>query len=634
MCGVAGAFQTDGKPVSIQTIKRMTDVLHHRGPDGEGYWAESFVGLGHRRLAIIDLSSAGHQPMQTEDGKFVISYNGEIYNFPNLRMELEAKGHRFRSRTDTEVLLKGYAEWGPAIFSRLNGMFAFALWDARELTLTLVRDRYGIKPLYWCFRDRALLFASEIKSLLEFPGFSVGVSPEALSEYFSFQNIFSDRTLFKGVHMLPAGHFLQVRLGDAQVGKPKQYWDFDFREQRVEDERETIEELDRLFEQAVKRQLLSDVEVGAYLSGGMDSGAIVCLAAREHKHLKTFTCGFDLSSASGLELNFDERARSEFLSNLFKTEQYEAVLKAGDMERVMPDLIWHLEDLRVGQSYPNFYISRLASKFVKVVLSGTGGDELFAGYPWRYYRTLDLSDPDHYVQHYYDFWQRLLPDAKKRAFFRPAALAGVPDSLAYDVFRGVFGSRLGTVMSREQSVNASLYFEAKTFLSGLLVVDDKLSMAHSLETRVPFLDNDLVDFAMKVPVRYKLRELGDQPRLNENDVRPKHNTYFLETNDGKLVLRKALTKYLPPDYTTALKQGFSAPDASWFKGSSIEYIRRLLLDPRARIYEYLEFNSVKVALEEHFSGTTNRRLLIWSLLSFEWWNRIFVDGEYKARVHA
>jgi asparagine synthase (glutamine-hydrolysing) len=624
VCGITGVLNTDGKPVSVGVLRRMTDIVRHRGPDGEGFWTDSFVGLGHRRLAILDLSPAGHQPMQTDDGSLVITYNGEIYNFPELKVELEALGHRFRSQCDTEVVLRAYEQWGADSVKRFNGMFAYAIWDRREQRLFLARDRYGIKPLYYLFRNGTFLFGSEIKSLLQHPDVSPRVSVEALNEYFSFQNVFTDLTLFDGVKLLPAAHTLTVRLG-GDAPQARRYWDWDFREEDSMSADEYVEELDRLFEQAVNRQLLSDVEIGAYLSGGMDSGAVTCVAARTFPNLKTFTCGFDLSSASGLEVSFDERQKAEFLSGRYGTEHYEVVLKAGDMERVMPQLIWHLEDLRVGQSYPNFYVARLASKFVKVALSGTGGDEIFGGYPWRYYRAVVNDDAEHYLAKYYQYWQRLIPDSLKPRFYQQGIYPRVEGHQTLDVFRSVMNGHASGIQSPEDYVNRSLYFESRTFLHGLLTVEDKLSMAHGLETRVPFLDNDLVDFAMRVPVKYKLRDLSTVVRLNENTPGPKSEQYFNQTNDGKIVLRRALSKYMPADYTNGVKQGFSAPDASWFKGQSIDYIRGVFSDKRARVWDYLQPDSVHGLLDEHFSGKQNRRLLIWSLLCFEWWCRTFLE---------
>jgi len=624
MCGITGIFNIDGKPVSVNILKNMTDIVKHRGPDGEGFWTDSFVGFGHRRLAIIDLSPLGHQPMQNDNGELIIVYNGEVYNFHNLRVELEAKGYQFRSKTDTEVVLKAYEEWGKDCVHKFNGMFAFAIWDKRNHELFIARDRYGIKPLYYYYNNGIFLFASEIKSILQHPLVNVKVSIQALNEYFSFQNIFSDITLFDGIKLLPAAHTISVRLGDSNSFSSGRYWDYEFKEENGIDEQEYIDELVRIFEQAVNRQLIGDVEVGSYLSGGMDSGSITCIAAKNFKNLKSFTCGFDLSSASGLELGFDERSKAEYLSNLYKTEHYEVVLKSGDMERVMSELIWHLEDLRVGQSYPNYYVSRLASKFVKVVLSGTGGDELFAGYPWRYYSTAVNDNSNHYIEKYYHYWQRLIDDSMKPKFYQADIYPQIWDYQTKDVFKSVINVTGCKISTPAEYVNRSLYFEIKTFMHGLLEVEDKLSMAHSLETRVPFLDNDLVDFAMKIPVKYKLRNLTKISQLNENEPEPKSHRYFQQTNDGKIILRKTLSRYVPEIYTNGKKQGFSAPDGSWFKGESIEYIKNILFDKRARIYDYIQPKTAQNLMHEHFSGKVNRRLLIWSLLNFEWWCRIFL----------
>jgi asparagine synthase (glutamine-hydrolysing) len=625
MCGICGIFNLNGEPVSPVNLRRMTDAVAYRGPDGEGFYIDSFVGLAHRRLAIIDLSPAGHQPMLTKDGNFSLVYNGEIYNFQELRIELESLGHQFRSRTDSEVVLHGYAEWGPECVNRFNGMFAFAIWDKTRQELFLARDRYGIKPLYYAFVNGHFLFASEQKSILTHPAIKSEIDLEALLEYFTFQNFFTHRTLIKGIRLFPAGCWAKIPLGTVthQLSTIR-YWDFDFREpEQKEDEAEYIEELDRLFRQAVNRQLVSDVDVGSYLSGGMDSGSITSVAATQLPYIKTFTCGFDLNSASGLELGFDEREKSEFMSYLFKTEHYEMVLKAGDMERVLPKLAWHIEEPRVGQSYPNYYVAQLASKFVKVVLSGAGGDELFGGYPWRYYRAMVSTDFEQYIDNYYLYWQRLIPNTTVRQVFQP-----VWDSVRHvwtrDIFRDVFQRKVDDLATPEDYINHSLYFEAKTFLHGLLVIEDKLSMAHSLETRVPFLDNDLVDFAMQIPVSLKLGQIKEVMRINENEP-GKLNKYFEKTRDGKLILRKVMEKYIPPEVTGAVKQGFSAPDASWFRGESINYVRDLLFDGNAGIYQYLDRGAVQSLLEEHLEGKQNRRLLIWSLLNFEWWLKKFLE---------
>lgn len=627
MCGICGIFNLNGEPVSPVFLRKMTGVIAHRGPDGEGFYTDSFIGLGHRRLAIIDLSSAGHQPMISPDGQYAISYNGEIYNFQELRKELEALGHSFRSRTDTEVVLHAYIEWGNECLHRFNGMFAFAIWDRNKQELFLARDRYGIKPLYYTFVGNSFIFASEHKAIITHPTFHRKIDLEALLEYFTFQNIFTDKTLLKGIKLFPPGHYAQVPLGFSDLSSLnlKCYWDFDFHEpESPVSEGEYIEELDRLFHMAVKRQLISDVELGAYLSGGMDSGSITAIAAIHLPYIKTFTCGFDLHSVSGLELTFDERENAELMSFLFKTEHYEMVLKAGDMERVLPKLAWHLEEPRVGQSYPNFYVAQLSSKFVKVVLDGTGGDELFGGYPWRYYRAMINHDFEQYIDKYYLYWQRLIPNKTIHEFFRPC-WSEVKHVWTRDIFSNVFAIKKQELTRPEDYINCSLYFEAKTFLHGLLIVSDKLSMAHGLETRVPFLDNDLVDFAMKVPVKMKLNNLTEIIRLNENEPGPKTKKYFYKTKDGKPLLRKVMGRHIPHQIVNGIKQGFSAPDASWFQGDSIDYVKKIFFQNNPNIYNYLDKIAVQKLITEHLEGKQNRRLLIWSLLNFEHWCNLFIE---------
>ena len=630
MCGIAGIFHSDNRPASPILLKRMLDAIIHRGPDGEGSFTDGSYAVGHRRLAIIDLSAAGHQPRESSSGRYVISYNGEVYNFNELRLELEAKGYQFNSRTDTEVVLNAFCEWGTKCFNKFNGMFALAIWDKKEKSLLLARDRYGIKPLYYSSENNVLTFGSEVKALLASGYVKASMNPEGLLEYLTFQNFFSDQTLFSGVKMLPAGTFARIQSRDGRLSMVfEKYWDYLFQEPEGKvDEGELLEELDRLFVQAVSRQLVSDVDIGSYLSGGMDSGSITAISAKQLPYIKTFTCGFDLNSASGVELGYDERTTAEYMSYMFKTEHYEMILKAGDMERVMPRLTWHLEEPRVGQSYPNFYAAQLASKFVKVVLSGAGGDELFGGYPWRYYRAVVNDDFEHYADKYYSFWQRLIPQGTMQQILSPI-WGDIGHINTRDIFKNVFSNHQPNLSRPEDYVNHSLYFEAKTFLHGLLVVEDKLSMAHSLEARVPFLDNDLVNFAMKLPVRLKLGNLSEVVRLNENESGSKVAKYFEKTKDGKLLLRKMMERYIPLDITSGEKKGFSGPDSSWFKGESIDYVKRKLFNPKAMINGYLDPKLVHKMVCTHLDGKENRRLLIWSLLSLENWLQCFLGMKDK-----
>ncbi|MBF0326582.1 MAG: asparagine synthase (glutamine-hydrolyzing) [Alphaproteobacteria bacterium] len=618
MCGLAGIVELSGRPLEPEVLQRMTASLAHRGPDGGAIVTGQGFGMGHRRLAVIDLSAASAQPMRSADGRFTLAYNGELYNFRELRAELEAKGVRFTSCGDAEVVLQALITWGAEAISRFNGMFALALWDQARRRLLLARDRYGIKPLYYAHDAHDFIFASEIKALLVHSRRLRQIDKAALVEYLNFQNFFTDRTLYAGVAILPPGHILEIGPEHPQPHLSR-YWDYDFRE--IADERsmdEVVEEFDALFRQAVHRQMVSDVPIGTFLSGGVDTGMIAANAARQRPGMCSFTIGFDLHSASGLELAFDERAPAEHMSYLFGTEHYEMVLKAGDMERAMPRLMRHIEEPRVGQCYPNYYAAQLASKFGKVVLSGVGGDELFGGYPWRYFRSMHSESFDAFANDYFAYWQRIVPADRLERLCAPMGGAQVHAS-AQDIFRGVFRQPPGTVRGPADYINLCLYFEAKTFLHGLLVIEDKLSMAHGLETRVPFLDNDLVDFAMRLPVRFKLGRLAELIRLDENDPGPKGQRYFDRTNDGKLLVRKASLRYIPQVIAEAHKQGFSGPDASWFRGESINFVRRRFLDGSAAIYEFLDRKTAEDLLADHLEGRENRRLFVWSLLCLEEW---------------
>ena len=624
MCGITGLINLNGEPVSPVFLKRMTDAIAHRGPDGEGQWIEGNVGIGHRRLAIIDLSPAGHQPMICAGYRYVLSYNGEIYNYRELRTELEAEGIWFRSNTDSEVVLYALAKWGPDALLKFNGMFALALWDRKEESLFLARDRYGIKPLYYATQGGTFAFGSEQKAITAQPYFQRTLNRPALLEYFTFQNIFTNQTLLQNIDMLPAGYYgiLDCRQTKPNI-KLQQYWDYHFHEpSQKASKQEYLEELERLFKQAVNRQLMSDVELGAYLSGGMDSGSITALAAQQISNIKSFTVGFDLGSASGLELAFDERTKAEAMSARLKTEHYEMVLKAGDMERCLPKLAWHLEEPRVGQRYPNYYAEKLSSRFVKFVLAGSGGDEMFGGYPWRYYRAANSENFEEYIDHYYLYWQRLVSNSELKRLFAPI-WSDVEHVWTRDIFRDIFATHDNQLDLPEDYINHSLYFEAKTFLHGLFVVEDKLSMAHGLENRVPFMDNDLVDFAMKCPVSLKLNNLGEVLRINENEPRSKKNIFFQKANDGKQILRDVMANYIPREVTEGHKQGFSSPDASWFKGESIEYVRDTLYSPGAPIFNYIDRAATLSLVDEHLQGRKNRRLLIWSLLNLNEWHRSF-----------
>jgi asparagine synthase (glutamine-hydrolysing) len=640
MCGFAGMYHLQRKPVPAHCLKRMCDVIAHRGPDdegavyfhvqnepfkSEGYWVEQGndrrgsnadrmlsggeefnLALGHRRLSIIDLTQAGHQPMSNRANGIWITYNGEIYNFRELRRELQAAGHHFFSQTDTEVIIHLYEEYGDDAVSKLNGIFAFALWDGRKNRLLMARDRYGAKPLYYHIHDGLLLFASEIKSLLQVDGVRPKLNYQALSAYFTFQNTYGEMTLFDDIKLLEPGSMM-IFEGSEQIRK--QYWDFNFNEGSDRGEKYYTEELRAILEASIARQLVADVPVGSYLSGGLDSGTITALASQSIPRLMTFTGGFDIATATSIENFFDERQKAELMSREFGTEHYQMVIHAGDLEWALPRVIWHAEDLRVGMSYPHYYLSQLAGKFVKVVLAGAGGDEIFAGYPWRY-DLIDGTSPSRFESSLYRYWSRLVNDSEKESFFTDQTRRQIGAYCPQDSFRQILAP-----MRAENPLKQALYFDAKTFLHGILVIEDKLSMAHSLESRLPFLDNELVDFSMGIPSKYLVnRDWSEAVRTDTN-------------LSGKYILRRAMSSLLPAEIIENRKQGFSAPDQSWYMHQLVEYVRSVIMSSRSLDRGYFRREYLEKVLTEHTSGQVNHRLLIWSLLSFEWWNRLFIDGD-------
>ena len=627
MCGIAGILDLrNRRRIAPKTLEAMTRAMAHRGPDSDGWFIDDNLGLAHRRLAIIDPTPAGHQPMVGDDGRFVVCFNGTIYNYFDLREILERSGHRFNSSCDTEVLIHGWEEWGRDLVNKLNGHFAFIIWDSRKKQLFLVRDRFGAKPLYYANLGGLWLFASEIKGITAHPAYTPDINYDALCEYFTFQNLFRFHTMFRDVYLLPPANIVRLDVRQNSFQR-EEYWDFDFsRPEPDMTECEAKRETQRLMVQAVNRQLFSDVPVGSYLSGGMDSGSIVAIASQEVPCIHTFTCGWHMGGVGGPESTFDERVDAEAMAYEFRTQHYEQVIGHTDVTWALKDVVRHLEDLRLGMSYGNYYIARLASKFVKVCLSGTGGDELFGGYPWRYYRISRSLGREEFIDLYYDYWQRLVPDELRPEFFTPYAQGRMTDLDMRSVMARVFtfnnNMKFDTV---EDHIANSLYFECKTFLHGLLIVGDRLSMAHGLEERLPFLDNDLVDFARKIPVRHKLGSLEAWKRQDEN-IWGKSRNYFQEHDRGKNVLRLAMEGFIPEEIRNRKKQGFSSPDESWYRGPNLDFVRDIIMGKKALLHEFIEPAMVERTVREHSQGGLNRRLRIWSLLCFEVWLKIFMEG--------
>ena len=605
MCGIAGFIRLDGRTAppdgsALSLVKGMSQLLAHRGPDDEGYLATGPVALGHRRLSIIDLSPRGRNPMPNEDGTVQLVFNGEIYNHRDLRTDLERRGHTFRSDTDGEVIVHLWEEHGADCVARLNGMFAIALWDERRRILFLARDRFGVKPLYHTVTGGLFAFASEAKAFLALPSFRAEPDPIGLFQHLTFQNTFGSRTLWDGVHLLPAGHWLQVRGECVTEGE---YWDLQFEPDGSRSVAYWVQGLRERFEAAVQRQLMSDVPVGSFLSGGMDTGSITAVAARTLPSMHTFTCGFTVPDAcSDLERYFDERSDARDLAQRLGTVHHELEIGQEDMEPILSRVVWHLDDARVGISYPVYATAEMIHRHVTVVLSGVGGDELFAGYPWRYALAAEFA-PDEFDRRYYDIWSRLLPEDRSRRLFTADLLQKVGDFSPYEAFtEALKGAPPAHRGNGRANLDRAFYFDFKTFLNGLLLVDDHLSMAHAVESRVPFLDNDFVDFTARIPPDLKLRE-----------------------GQGKWILREAMRGLLPDHVLDRRKQGFTPPDRTWYKSHSLSYIRGLLLARPARDRGFFQPREVERVLEEHTSDRHDHRFLLWSLMCFEWWNRLFVD---------
>jgi asparagine synthase (glutamine-hydrolysing) len=588
MCGVAGICSPTAPLES--PAARLADMLGsivHRGPDASGVSVNGSVALGARRLAIIDLTG-GDQPIYNEDETVCLVYNGEIYNSPALRDQLIAAGHRFRTRTDSETIVHLYEERGSDLVNELNGMFAFALWDERRQRLLVARDRLGVKPLYFVWDGTTLAFASEVRALIAGGFLRAELDSDAFVELLTFQNIISFRSLFRGVELLPPATTVTL---DANGLRFDRYWD---PKPQLDQELNVDELRDRIrvtFDDAVERHLLSDVELASYLSSGLDSSSVTASAARMLPRLTTFTTGFDVRGAVGMEAGFDEREEAAALAQTLGTHHHELLLDAHDLDMVLPRVVLHLEEPRMNFSYPNYLTAGFASQWVKVVLSSVGGDELFAGYPWRY----ELADAPDFMDRYFAEWSRLLTRDELAEGLAASDLDLERPRRLYD-----------EVMAMTEGLPAlerMLYYELKTYLHGLLLIEDKLSMAHSLESRVPFLDNELVDLALTIPAPLKLHG-----------------------GISKGLFREAMRGRLPDPVLARGKTGFVPPQAMWFKQSG--YLETVLLSDRARSRGLYRDGFVERLIEEHRSGAGNRRLVLWTLLCLEWWHRIFIDGEH------
>jgi asparagine synthase (glutamine-hydrolysing) len=623
MCGIAGFADssTTGRAPEFNLVHRMCDVIRHRGPDDEGIHVEPGVGLGMRRLSIIDLSG-GRQPIHNETSTIWVVFNGEIYNYRELRAELESHGHQFATSSDTETIVHAYEQWGEDAFRRLRGMFGIALWDQPNRTLLLARDRAGQKPVHYAERRGRLYFASEIKSLLAAGAIEPSLDLAALDHYLAFLYTPRDASIFEGVHKLPPGHYLRWRGGRVEV---KQYWQIAAAESFRGSDADAVEALGAVLQDAVRSHMVSDVPLGAFLSGGVDSSAVVGMMARASSSggqpVKTFSIGFD-------EPEFDELEHARTVARHFGTDHHEFVVRPDGLS-ILDDLIGHFDEPFADSSaIPTWYVSEIARRHVTVVLSGDGGDELFGGY-------------DRYLPHprvaQFDrlplpglraaaslAWPLLPHGAKGKNFLRHVARdpAGrYLDSIALfhaDERAALYTPDVRARLRRDSESTLARHFERfaalphdsrmmrfdfETYLpEDVLTKVDRMSMAHSIESRVPLLDNEVIDFAATLPARLKIR-----------DGRRKH------------VLKETLRTLLPDSILNRRKQGFGVPLGTWFRGGLTGLFSEVLDAPRTRQRGYFEPAFVSRLLAEHLRGERDHTLRLWQLLVFELWHRHYLD---------
>jgi asparagine synthase (glutamine-hydrolysing) len=631
MCGIAGFISLEPDPPRESTLRRMTSVLNHRGPDGDGHFIDGFAALGHRRLSIIDLGG-GRQPMFNEDENLAIVYNGEIYNHASLRPELEKAGHRYRSHCDTETILHAWEQWGESSVERYRGMFAFAIWDRERRSLFCARDRLGIKPFYYFFNGKIFAFASEIKALLEHPAISADFDVENLPEYLTFGYTAGEITLFRGVRKLMPGHTLRISI-ERFSPVVRQYWDMPLTQAADHmSEPEKIAELRRRLEETVRLRLMSDVPLGMFLSGGVDSSAIAAIMRRMvDGPVKTFSVGYG-------ERQYSELEYAREVASRIGTDHHEVTVGMDDFFGALPSLIWHEDEpIAWPSSVSLFFVSRLASEHVKVVLTGEGSDELFAGYG----------------RYKYQLWNRkwaerwsFMPASIRRGVRAAIAsspllranirrklahtfLGRTPDipSLFLDNFYGAFTAEAQTGFLAEPSLASRfspysnylsawektsrlpylermLYADRKTYLVELLMKQDQMSMAASIESRVPFLDHHLVEWACGVPASLKLCE-----------------------NESKYILKKAVEDILPSDIVYRKKMGFPTPLKSWLLDPRADFIYRAIQAPGTLVAEYLDRGAVTALLSRHRSGLEDATDRIWNLYNLQTWGNIFLRGE-------
>ena len=624
MCGICGIVNFESDPVDRVVIERMTSALAHRGPDDAGCFIEGSVGLGHRRLSIIDLSG-GKQPIFNEDRSAAIIFNGEIYNYRDLAAVLTSAGHTFKTRSDTETILHAYDEFSDACVHLLRGMFGFAIWDRAKRRLLLARDRLGVKPLYYYRNGRFLAFASEIKSLLEIRSIPREVDPEALDLYLSLRYVPGPRTMFKNIFRLQPGHILTA---DDSGVRTSRYWDIEYTDPEPHSPEYLLERFRELVDESVRMRLVAEVPLGVFLSGGLDSSAILATMSKiaGGERVKTFSVGYAASGAEEESANEFEYAR--LATDAFASEHHEYRLDARSFAQFVPDLVRYLDEPLADPScVPLYFISKLAREHITVVLSGEGADEILAGYG-IYGRMLALdriykrSGP---VSRLAPWLACLTPSEKLRHCVRMCAqplqaryhgvcrgfsaegmlrLVGADRvQQSAERMREIFGAYFKTV-EKASPLDQMLYVDAKVWLpDDLLVKADKMTMANGLELRVPFLDHKMVEFAATLPNASKIHGKG-----------------------GKTLLRTAMRGVLPDAIIDRPKKGFPIPISSWLRTSLRQFTRDHLLAGDSACGRYIERRETARLVQEHEQGAVDRSQEIWTLLVFEFWHRHFIEN--------
>jgi asparagine synthase (glutamine-hydrolysing) len=629
MCGIAGIFSYDSdKRVTLELLEKMASVLGHRGPDDKGVeiFSGGKAGFSHRRLSIIDVEG-GHQPLSNEDGTVWIVFNGEIYNFQELRKGLERNGHRFRSRSDTEVVVHLYEEKGTRCLDDVRGMFAFAIWDEREERLFLARDRLGQKPLVYTFRDGQCAFASEIKGLLQLPDIKRTVNPAALHDYLTYQYVPHPLTMFEGIEKLSPAHYMVIEKRKKEI---QRYWTVDFSREENLPELEYSRRVRAVLEEATKLRLISDVPLGAFLSGGIDSSITVALmSVLTGRPVRTFSIGFK-------EKKFNELNYARMIAERYKTEHQEFIVEPKCLE-VLDDLVWYYDEPFADSSaIPTYYVSKMTSRFVKVALSGDAGDECFAGYPrYKAVKIAGLFDRlPTFLQHLIAnrFWEKLPASVEQKSLRRRLKklmreLKKPPeerylrwicifddewkDLLYTDAFAAKVAARKSahyiedfySRYPRRDFLSRTTYVDLMTYLpSDLLVKVDIASMIHSLETRSPFLDHKLVELAGRMPMKYKLRGFHD-----------------------KYILKRTFQDLLPHEILQRGKMGFGVPIGRWFRTELKDYVTGVLLDRKALGRGYFNEECIRRLTGEHAEGKFDHGYRLWALLILELWHRRFID---------